>query len=450
MAKPQPLRQPPTDRRDGTRWRGHVHHEARPTRRLVVADALKSVVGTALIGCAVALMLDTAAMLVALAVIPDAALPATERIGLGIVAASAAGILVFGLLYGFLATAARLALGAFYAGLAPKTAQLRDTLAVRGQANPDPYAPATASTITVGSLALLAAIPCIVLAAEHAGRLDDELHRAVFTQWVIWAGVLIATAGICAASVWLFSLLSRRWMDRTGSRLPKGALGDRGPSVRITTRAQRRAERRFRHPLDWAAWAGRVLVAVGAGLVFLGVYLRQPGLYAEQITYSADVERVIDAATAVGGALLAAGILVVAATGILAVWNTVRALRRAGDGLEDARREDRTRVRAATATLANTATAALIWWTVGGIVAVGWWFANVIETPAHGTATALAFLWPAAPAVLLVGWIALGLLLIGGRIALEAVSPNVRNRFGFTPPSEADDREFPNLAQFGQ
>ena len=33
------------------------------------------------------------------------------------------------------------------------------------------------------------------------------------------------------------------------------------------------------------------------------------------------------------------------------------------------------------------------------------------------------------------------MLLIGGRIALEAVSPNVRNRFGFTPPSEADDRE---------
>jgi hypothetical protein len=42
------------------------------------------------------------------------------------------------------------------------------------------------------------------------------------------------------------------------------------------------------------------------------------------------------------------------------------------------------------------------------------------------------------------------LLLIGGRIALEAVSPNVRKRFGFTPPGEADDREFPNLAQFGQ
>lgn len=449
MTKQQGLR-PHENRSARTQGHGRSHSEAIPTRRLVIIDAVKSIVVAALVGCAVTLMLDTAAMLIAIAVVPDDAQSATERLGRGIVAASAAGILVLGLLSGYLTAAGRLALGSFYAGLPPKTDQLRDTLIVRGQVNPAPYAPASASTIVLGSFALLAAIPCIVLAAEHAGRLDDELHRAEFAQWATWAGVLLAVTVACSVMVWMFSMLNRRWAVGTGSQLPKEVLGDRGPSARITTRAQRRVERRSWRPLDWAAWTGRVLVAAGAGIVFLGVYLRQPGLYAEQISYSADIELVIDTATAVGGVLLGVGILMVVVTGILAFRQTIRALRRASDGLALTHDDDRMRVRAATTTLTNAATASLIWWTVCGIVAAGWWFATHVDTPADGGAAALPFPWPVSPTLLLVGWLALGVLLIGARIALEAVGPTARNRFGYTPPSEADDREFPNLPLLGQ
>lgn len=434
-------------RRPGT---GRPHNEALPTRRLMVADATKSIAVAVLLGGAVALMLDVAAMLVASALVPNGAQPATDRIGLGIVAVSASGIVVFGLLSGYLATAARLALATFYLGFAPKPRELRDTVIVRGQANPAPYAPASASTIALGSLALLALIPCVVLALEHAGRLGDDAHRAEFTLWVTWTGVFLVVAVVCAAAVWLFSARSRRWVATVRSRLPASVVGERGPAARITTRAQRRVERRSWRPLDWSAWVGGALVAVGACIVFLGVYLRQPGLYAEQVTYGPDVERLIDAATAVGGTLLGLGILLAIGTGIFQLGLLVRALRRVDGDAVPVTDSDRLRVRAATTTLSTAVTAALIWWTVCGVVAAGWWVATQVDASAGEAAGESPFPSLVAVPILLVAWITIGLLLIGARIALEAVGPVVRNRFGYTPPSEADDREFPDLPLFGQ
>lgn len=434
--------------RGGRTRRGeHSHKEALPTRRLVLADAAKAITGDVLTGCGVALGLVTFAMLVASAALPDALHPASDRVGRGIVGTAAAGILVVGLAYGYIVTVARMALGAFYAGLGSKGRQLRDTLIVRGQASPAPYAPASASTLIIGSLTLLAVLVCVMLAAEHRGRLGDELHRAEFTVWAVWAGVFAAVTVCCAAAGWMFSVLNRHWHARVGSLLPKEALGDRGPSVQVTTRAQRRAQRRSWRPLDWFAWVSRLLVGVGGGIVFVGVYLRQPGLYADRITYGDNVERVIDCSTIAGGAVFGLGMLIVAAAGGVALRQTIRALRRASIDAMQVSDDDRTRIRAATRTLSSTASAALIWWTVCAVAAVGWWIDHHVDTTADGTSEVVPL---SVSASLLIGWGVIGLLLLGARISLEAVAPMVRNRFGYDSPSVPDDREFPDLALFGQ
>lgn len=422
----------------------HSHEEALPTRQLVLADAAKTITGDVLVGCGVALGLVTFAMLVASAALPDALHPASDSVGRGIVGAAAAGILVVGLVYGYIATVARIALGAFYAGLGSKGRQLSDTLIVRGQASPAPYAPASVSTLILGSFTLFAVLVCVILAAEHRGRLGDEVHRAEFT---VWAGVFAVAAACCAAAGWMFSVLNRRWHARTGSLLPKGVLGERGPAVQVTTRAQRRAQRRSWRPLDWSAWVGRLLVGVGGGIVFIGVCLRQPGLYADRFTYGDKVERVIDGATMVGGALFGLGMLIVAVAGGIALSQTIRALRRASVDPIQVSDDDRRRIRAATRTLSSTASSALIWWTVCAVAAVGWWFDHHVHTTADGPSDVVPL---SVSASLLIGWSVIGLLLVGARTALEAVAPRVRNRSGYDAPSVPDDREFPDLALFGQ
>ncbi|GAA2451534.1 hypothetical protein [Agromyces soli] len=431
------------------RRRARRHHEALPTPRLIAAESAKAVAQGLLLGCAVALLLDCAAMLLALAVVPDAALGSTERLGRGIVAAAATGLVLVGVLLGVLASAARFALAAFYAGLPPKTDTLRDTVLVRGQLARTPSTPASVSLIGLGSLALLALIPCVALAAEHGGRLDDELSRAQFWPWAVAAGALLAAVLVCAAGVWLLVLRDRRWWQRLGSQLPKGVVGDRGPATRITTRAMRRAERRGWGALDRVAQAGRIAVAIGAGVVFLGVYLRQPGLYADPVAYTPQVERVIDAGTVVGAVVLALGILVLAVTGALAFRRTTAALRRAGAGDEPAL-EDPALLRSATTSLVGAATTLLVWWTVCGVAAAGWWFAAAVTTPADGSAAALRLPSFGEAAPFLAAWLAVGVLLVAARAVLEARGPALRNRFGYEPPSEPDDREYPDLPLFGQ
>lgn len=432
------------------RARKSAHAELEPTRRLIVIETARATVVAALLGCAAALVLDTLGMLVTGALLGDAA-TTPERLGRGILAAASVGIVVLALLAGVLATAGRFAVADLYARAAADDPRVADTVLVRGQASPSPADPALASVAGVGGLAVLAAIPCIVLAAEHAGRLDDDLHRTEFASWLNWALALIAIVLLSAGSMLWLAAVNRRWAAGRGARLPRGTTGQSGPRVRTTTRASRRAARRSWGPLDWTGSASGALVAIGAGLVFLGVFLHQPGLYATPVRYDADIEGMIAVVTVVGGVLAVVGLLLAIACGGITTSRTIRAVRRAVDEPRSVTDTDRRLVRAATTSLSDSITTAQAGWAAVAVVAAGWWFAARVDTPADADGSALADPTTGVGGLLLLLlWVLCGAALIGARAALQAKGPGLRNRFGYVLPSEADDREFPDLPLFGQ
>lgn len=433
--------------------------ELSPTRRLVAAETARATVVAIVLGCAIALALDIVAMLVGAAVSSAAASDSVvsgdsgfERFGRGVVAAAMGGIVCFGILAGIAITVERLALADFFARIDQKAGGLKRTLLVRGQVGTTPFGPASASAVVVGSLALLAAIPCLVLAAEQGGRLDDETRVAEVTAWVVWSGVFLAVALCSAAVVWLLAVRNRRWAERAASRFGSGIVGNRGPTVRISSRAQRRAARRSWRPLEWSGWCGRVLLAIGAGVVFLGVYLRQPGLYADPVRYTAEIERVIDVGTIVGGVLVGGGLVAVLVTGSMSYARTIVALRSAVVDQRSVPRDDRDRVRTASTTLSELISTAQAWWAATAVVVLGWWFAVHVETPADSGVEVIPADPLAGPAgiVTVIVWLLFGAALIGARAFLQANATTLRNRFGYEFPTEPDDREYPNLTLFGQ
>lgn len=394
-----------------------------PSVRLVAVESARATILAAVAGGCLALGLNTVGMLVAGAQVHDVG-ERRDALGLGILAASAICIVVFGLLYGYVATWERLALARWYAELGPKDRRLRGTVLVRGQMGPSPYGQAQASTVVLGSFALLGAITCLALAAGSTTRRDE------FTLWAVWSAVLLGVVGACAAGVWWLSVLNRRWALTVGSRLAPKALGHRGPAVRISSRAQRRAARKRWSPLDWWSWVGGLLVAVGAVVIFLGVFLRQPGLYAEPTPYGPGVERAIDIGTVVGGVLIVLGLVSMLVTGAISCVRIATALRRPEAGGD-------ARLRTATTTLSSAVAVIQAWWMAAAVFAVGWWIANGGPSRAAGLLLAL-------------GWLCGGLVLLGARVGLQWCGPRLRNRFGYVVPTEADGREFPDITLFGQ
>lgn len=427
-----------------------VHQEALPPGSLIAIETAQGTVIAALIGCAAMLVLGTLGMLVVGAFLGSSVGP-PDRLGRGIIASAAAGIVCFALLAGVLTTAGRLALAAFYASFDPTDKRLEGTLLVRGQVSPSPVGPAAVSVIAIGGLALLAAIVCVVLATEHAGRLDDEVHRAAFIPWMTGTVVFTAVMLLSATAVWWLSVVNRRWVSGPFARLTPGVVGYAGRAVRITSRAQRRAVRRGWNVFDWAGWAGGALVAAGAGVVFLGVFLHQPGLYAVPVRYSADVELTLAVGTIIGGAMLFIGLVIAIAAGIASTGRTIRSLHQAEAQPASLTDDARARVRAATIALSDAVTVAQAMWAAVAVAVGGWWFAVHVETPVDGSAAIVPEDVAGIGVVfLLVAWSLCGVLLIGARVALQTKGPAVRNRFGYDAPTEPDDREFPNLPLLGQ
>ncbi|WFR84117.1 hypothetical protein [Arthrobacter sp. Y-9] len=404
------------------------HQEALPTRSLVAADAVLAVLRAGIAGCAVALGILLLTMLVASLTVRGSGM---DSRALGIVAVSSIGIAALILLYGVALVPERLAKGRFYAGLNPRDPGFPGAVAVRGQVS-DPYLPAVWSAVGLGSLAVLALIPCVVLAAGEAGRLDNPDHSAAFTGWAVASGVLLAVVALCTVACFVLAARNRRWAQEMAPALPKSALGDRGPAVRITTKEQRRRARRAWTAHDWFQQAGGSLTMIGAVLVFAGVYLHQPGLYADKISFEEPVEQVIGGIALAGGLIVAVGLVLGAVTGGLDLARAFGAIRTAAP--ESASPRQRRIARTATAHVLDAGDAALRLWTVGAVLAGGW----VLGGGELSGAAVLAVLWAA-----------LGVALVWMRVVLEAKAPWLRNRLGYQLPSEPDDSEYPNLTVYG-
>lgn len=414
-----------------------------PTRRLIAVESTQATTVAVVLGSALALVLDVLGMLVARALLGDAA-SGLDGVGMGIVAVSATGIVILGSLSGYLSTARRRAPAAFYATLPPKDRRLGATLIVRGQVGPTPFGPAMTSTVALGSLALLAAIVCGVLAAEHINRLDDPLYRTEFEHWAVWTSTFLVLVLLYAGGVWWPWSSNRQWAETVADNLSPEILGHRGPAVRTTSREQRRAARSSWNALDWSSRIGGVLVTAGVCIVFLSVFLHQPGLYADPIRYTRSAENAIAAVTVIGGTALGVGIAIVIFAGTLSGVRTIRALRVPARDSESLSEDNRTLVRRATTILSDLATAAQAWWAASGLVAAGWWLAADPET-ANGAP--LDDFWFT---LLLVVWLLCGVLFFGARVLIQSVGPTVRNRFGYDLPTEADDRDYPDITLVGQ
>lgn len=404
------------------------HQEALPTRSLVAADAVLAVLRAGIAGCAVALGLLLLAMLVASLTVRGSGM---DSRALGILAVSSIGIAALIILYGVALVPERLAKGRFYAGLDPRDPGFPGAVAVRGQVS-DPYLPAVWSAVGLGSLAVLALIPCVVLAAGEAGRLDDPDHRSAFTGWAVASGVLLAVVALCTVACFVLVARNRRWAQVMAPTLPKNALGDRGPAVRVTTKEQRRRARRAWTAHDWFQQAGASLTVIGVVLVFAGVYLHQPGLYADKISFEEPVEQVIGGIALACGLIVAVGLVLSAVTGGVELVRACAALRRTTPDGQDPRQ--RRIARTATATLLDAGDTALRLWTVGAVLAGGW----VLGGGELGGAPVLAVVWAV-----------LGAALVWVRVLLEAKAPGLRNRLGHQLPTEPDDSEYPNLTVYG-
>ncbi|MBQ3359543.1 MAG: hypothetical protein IJG47_11690 [Microbacterium sp.] len=410
------------------------HSELLPSLRVIVAESLRRTV-LAVIGSAAAVLgLDLMAMLAAAALIDDSELR-PDRLGRGVLLAAVVAIVLFSMMLGGVVTAGRFALAAFFSQAEGGLREFRDTVRVRGAVGATPTAPTQAALVVLGGLAMLASIPCIVLAVESASTGGGA-------GWMFWTVAMIVIAVGCLVLAWWLSRFVRRWAARIRERLPGDVVGWAGPAKRVRSRAEARVARRSWSGTDWAAALGSTSILVGGIAAFVGVYLHQPGRYAEPVYYPERVERVL-AVLPVGGLVLVVfGTLLSAVVGFVVFGVTLRSLSGANGRAANASPN----LRRAEAVLSRAVDVCQGVWVAAGILGAGWWFAAEVETSADRWA-----LPPTLPSALTswwvwAGWAAVGLVLFVARLAVERQAPRMRNAFGWEPPVEPDDSEYPDIS----
>ncbi|MFJ3959153.1 hypothetical protein [Arthrobacter sp. NPDC090010] len=295
--------------------------------------------------------------------------------------------------------------------------------------------PALWSCASLGSIALLGAIPCIVLALGEADQRDDLEHREAFTAWAAWSGALLAVVLVCTAVFVALAALNRRWTADVGAALPRVSFGDRGPAVRITTRQQRRRARRSRQATDWWHLGGSIIAGGGGALIFLGLYVHQPGLRADRVSYPASTEAVIGGIVLSGGGLLFIGLVALLMVDGLMLFRKVSALRRTVRRPDQATPADRRLARVAMSAVITSCDGALMVWTAVTVLGLG---------SALGTGNVAAFILPLAL------WTIVGSVLAAARWKAENIAPLIRNSVGYELPSQPDSSEFPDINLHGQ
>lgn len=410
------------------------HSELLPSLRVIAAESLRRTV-LAVIGSAAAVLgLDLMAMLAAAALIDDSELR-PDRLGRGVLLAAVVAIVLFSMMLGGVVTAGRFALAAFFSQAEGGLREFRDTVRVRGAVGATPTAPTQAALVVLGGLAMLASIPCIVLAVESASTGGGAV-------WMFWTVAMIVIAVGCLVLAWWLSRFDRRWAARIRERLPGDVVGWAGPAKRVRSRAEARVARRSWSGTDWAAALGSTSILVGGIAAFVGVYLHQPGRYADPVYYPEQVERVLAMLPVGGLVLVTTGVLLSAVVGLVVLGRTLRAL----SGAAGRAAEASPQLRGAESVLSQAVDVLQGVWAAAGIIGAGWWFAAAVETsvdqwtPSMVVPDALANTW------VWVGWIGGGLVLLVARLAVEWHAPRMRNAFGWEPPVEPDDSEYPDIS----
>ncbi|WP_449372760.1 hypothetical protein [Arthrobacter psychrolactophilus] len=340
-----------------------------------------------------------------------------------------------GIVFGYLMVPLRLALAQLYVGLGKSSAQLADTVKVRGKVGSDPYFPAIVCTAIIGLLAILMGITCAMLLPEEARSNPDSWQESPWFTGLIITAVLTL---LCVGAVFLFHRVNKRWEARVLPEVPRGAFGYYGTPAKIVTAdaAKRlsKARRRAFSPLDWSNFACGLAIAAGCIGLAAAVFLRQPGKYSAEVFYTDSIETTLHTVTLVSGLLFAAGLLGILATGVVSVARTSVVARRVVSGDKRLTATDRRIARTGSKKLLDSSTFLLAVWFALPIAAFGWYCARVTVPAMNERVSELPdylglglLEWLGWLAVWLLGLVGLALL----RAGIARRLPDIRNRLGY-------------------
>lgn len=419
--------------------------EAPASRGLVMAETFLATVVSGLFGAILVFAVNLVIMLVLWIAFRNLAnYSLLNELGLGLLMSSTISLVAFGLMAGYAMVPARIELARMYTGFGKDTRTLADTVRVRGRVDSSPYFPATMSTITIGSIAVLAGIVCATLLVEAtATNHDPEDTEALF-----WSSGLVASIGgmlLCLVGVVAFRVLNRRWEMNVVPLLPKGASGSFGKPTRPASGTSAKRIRKTRRQaftlLDWCQYASGVAVTMGLIGIFASVFIRQPERYGPEVFYASAVEGALRTLATASGILLFGGLISVLATGGLSTARSFVIARRVAREEHPVSLHERRIARTAAKTLTDTSSFLLSVWFALPVLAFGWYCARDLLPDMNGRTTDLASYPQLAfdALVPVLAWLGGLAALVVLRAVVESRLPGIRNRVGYELPIDTPE-----------
>lgn len=199
--------------------------------------------------------------------------------------------------------------------------------AVRRAGSRDPFLPLLVLSRTLIGIGATIAVVDVLLWAET----DDAVASTIVLAACVFpiGGLLVLNGAMAAARTtrWpaVVAVPRNVWTRQViGSTV--AAERSRGPALgRPSTSSASRARRRAGRSL---VLAGTTAAVGGAGVHFLGVFIRQPGRYADPVSYEEQGETTIDVLSVVGAVVVALGLLLLLAAALRDVVSHASARRR--------------------------------------------------------------------------------------------------------------------------
>ena len=334
-----------------------------------------------------------------------------------------------GLLLGFATTLDALARWRWYRRIAaehgPRSTELRGTVEARGRLAGAPGAPAI---VSLGAIALLSAFAALFFGMETGEVLDGSMDA----EDLLYPIGLTISAGVLAAAVGGILLLvraDRRFATRL-LELPRFAVAGKG-----TARRPLDEQRAGRGIADRVERVGVLAIVAGSLVLFAGVFVRQPGRFAEPREYGPAGEALVGALLGVGAGAVVLGVLVVLASGFLRIARALSVAARVARDPAAVSERDLAVSRRATATFTTSLTGVAVAWAMVGVLTAGVFLTRDVILPMDGVEEPASFYAtiPADGAPLALVWLGVFAVTIAGTIALDAAGARLRNRLGVEP-----------------